>query len=699
MAMKSSEEKRNPATLTISKRNGILSECLKQDINLLIERIKKDKKEIMGKRVNPSIFEEIRPEIIDSWIRSYYYGLDHLNFKDGPVMAKPKFEELLSKEDYLIKAAHPYITRQKDMLSDTDFLILLTNAYGVLLGVHISNNKVLEHVNKKFNLVPGVVWTEQTVGTCSHVMCRLLKSPIQLTGPEFYSHIFYDATCSSAPIYDIYGNLAGSYTIVSPFSCEQNPHLLALAVHTAWNIQKELQLKLNKELLCVALDAVNDAVITVNKSGAIIGANLEAKKLFTGLDKDIIGMDIENVLGAQTLINYVLQSGNPVFDADIEIRKTKQKLCLHSVQPVRDHVGKIYGCLLTLKKVSQSSRRSLKINHAKSPETRYTFDSIIGSSANFLKAVNMAKKLARSDVNILIQGESGTGKEMFAQAIHHESRPDGPFIAINCAALPRTLIESELFGYEGGSFTGAHRQGRPGKIELAHEGTLFLDEIGDMPVDLQPVLLRVLEEKKIMRVGGSRYIPVNFRLITATNKNLQDLMRENLFRHDLYYRLEAFKINIPPLRERGLDIVRLAKHFIETIAKKHHIPAPVLSNEAIFHLLKYSWPGNVRQLENAMLFAVNMSSGGVIKPEDLPAEITEAEISHYTVDPDLKLGSAGIKNNLSIKEMEVIMIIQALLQTNNNVSEAAKILNLSRSTLYRKIKEYNLYGEIRKKRA
>lgn len=289
------------------------------------------------------------------------------------------------------------------------------------------------------------------------------------------------------------------------------------------------------------------------------------------------------------------------------------------------------------------------------------------------------------DFNILIQGESGTGKDVYAQAVHNESRPDGPFVAVNCAAILRTLIESELFGYEGGAFTGAERQGRPGKIELANNGTLFLDEIGDMPLELQPVLLRVLEEKQVMRVGSNRYIPVDFRLITATNKNLLELVENGDFRQDLYYRLKVLEVNIPPLRARGQDILLLAQHFVEKIARQKNNSAPVLSDLAIIYLLKYDWPGNVRQLENAMFYAVTVCKGNIIKPEDLPAEILEklniAEPANSTNNAD---------NKLSMQDVEKVMIINALKQTENNVSEAAKLLKMSRSTLYRKIKLYEI---------
>jgi transcriptional regulator with PAS, ATPase and Fis domain len=321
-----------------------------------------------------------------------------------------------------------------------------------------------------------------------------------------------------------------------------------------------------------------------------------------------------------------------------------------------------------------------------------------------MKLKNLAKKFASHKSNILIQGESGTGKEVFAQAIHNESRPDGPFIAVNCAAIPDNLIESELFGYEPGTFTGAERTGKSGKIEQACGGTLFLDEIGDMPIELQAVLLRVLEDKMVMRLGGSRYIPVNFRLVTATNKNLLELVEKNQFREDLYYRISVFKLTIPPLRERGADVVQLIDYFIAKYSETEGVDKPALSSTAKYMLLQYSWPGNVRQLSNAISYAVCMSTDGIIYPEHLPDEflrISSAPISEKNIveneaeEIDSLPDSDGMAVNISVKEMEKEAIKRALEKVNNHVRDAAKIVGLSKSTLYRKIKQYGLDNNVK----
>lgn len=262
-------------------------------------------------------------------------------------------------------------------------------------------------------------------------------------------------------------------------------------------------------------------------------------------------------------------------------------------------------------------------------------------------------------------------------------------MAVNCAAMPRELIESELFGYEGGSFTGAERSGRPGKIELAHGGTLFLDEIGDMPLELQAVLLRTLEDKQVMRIGGQRYKDVDFRLIAATNKNIYKMVKENQFREDLYFRLSVLTINIPPLRERSkVDIELLSKYFVENYCKKMGWPVNEISPAAQSIINEYDWPGNVRQLQNAMIYAVNTAQGDVIKPEHLPSYIL-LDTAPLKFEDIIDTTSDNLEM-LRMENIEKAAIKMALLKANNNVPAAAEILNISRSTLYRKLKDYNI---------
>lgn len=312
------------------------------------------------------------------------------------------------------------------------------------------------------------------------------------------------------------------------------------------------------------------------------------------------------------------------------------------------------------------------------PKPARLVDNIPGDSVGMLKAKEIAKKVASTPKSILLLGESGTGKEVFAKAIHEESRPEGPFIAVNCAALPKSLLESELFGYEGGSFTGADKKGHIGKIEMANCGTLFLDEIGDMPLALQAVLLRVLEDKKIMRIGGTEYIDVDFRVVAATNRDLIEMIRDKKFREDLYYRIATFEIFLPPLRQRNRDILHLAKLLIKEECSKMKIRIPKLDEEVVRKIQQYEWPGNVRELKSAMEYALTMSVDGKITMDHLPRKM---------MDESLSANSVCCK---PIEEIEKEAILKALAVTHNNVKNVAELLHMSRTTLYRKLKEYNI---------
>jgi two-component system response regulator AtoC len=309
-------------------------------------------------------------------------------------------------------------------------------------------------------------------------------------------------------------------------------------------------------------------------------------------------------------------------------------------------------------------------------EDRYRFENIIAKSSKMQRVIEVIRVVAKSNATILITGESGTGKELVARAIHSQSdRRSKPFVAVSCAALPESLLESELFGHEKGSFTGAHAQ-KKGKFEFANGGTLFLDEIGEMSANIQVHLLRVLEEKEFTRVGGNEPIRVDVRVISATNRDLRKAIENQEFREDLYYRLNVVNIELPPLRERKEDIPLLAEHFLHKFAVENRKEVTAFSPEVIKSLLAYDWPGNIRELENAIERAIILSRNSSITTADLPQENVSL------------VGSASIGKNL--KEVEKIHILNVLRETGENYSEAARILGVSRMTLYNKAKEYGL---------
>ncbi|RPJ59135.1 MAG: sigma-54-dependent Fis family transcriptional regulator [Acidobacteria bacterium] len=303
------------------------------------------------------------------------------------------------------------------------------------------------------------------------------------------------------------------------------------------------------------------------------------------------------------------------------------------------------------------------------------YHGIVGKSQAIHRVLEEIRLVAESDTTVLIRGESGTGKEVVARAIHATSlRRYMPIVVVNCGALAEGVLESELFGHEKGAFTGAHYR-RKGKLEMADGGTLFLDEIGDIGLKTQVDLLRVLEEKKICRVGGNTYIPVDFRLVTATNKNLEEMVSEGTFREDFYYRLNVYSISIPPLRQRTEDVPLLVDHFLRRFSNSMNKPVPSVSKEAMGLLLAHDWPGNVRELQNAMERAVLISQSGEIGPEALP----------FYSNSSRPAGSGK-----SLAEAESVHIHKVLEESEWNISRAARMLQIDRVTLYNKMKRYGL---------
>jgi len=315
--------------------------------------------------------------------------------------------------------------------------------------------------------------------------------------------------------------------------------------------------------------------------------------------------------------------------------------------------------------------------------TRYTFDSIIGTSEAIRTLKQEALRAAANQYPVLITGESGTGKELFAQAIHHASaRKLYPFVRINCAAIPRDLLESELFGYEKGAFTGAKSDGKPGKFELAHQGSVFLDEVGDLPLEMQPKLLRAIEDNEFERVGGTRIIRSNFRVIAATNQNLEKMLADGRFRKDLFYRLNVIPLHIPALRQRKDDIFAIAEYLLEQLRSEANMPRISLDEQARTALEGHEWQGNVRELSNVLERTMSVLDGDTIRLESLPFYL------HRGHRLEAPASSSSLKDMQARTEKEAICF--ALRKSNNNKARAARILGIHRTLLYKKMKKYDL---------
>ncbi len=440
------------------------------------------------------------------------------------------------------------------------------------------------------------------------------------------------------------------------------------------------------------MDSIYNGVMVTDADGYITHFNKPYGR-FLGLDPDSqIGRNCTEVI-ENTRMHIVARTGKAEINQShlikgqsmvvqrIPIRKNGKVIAVFGQVMFKDvkDVGKLareLSILETMVKLYEEELINLR-------STRYTFDSIIGENQTILLLKKEALNAAANQFPVLITGDSGTGKELFAQAIHHaSSRKLYPFVRINCSAIPKDLLESELFGYEKGAFTGAKSGGKPGKFEIANHGTVFLDEIGDLPLEMQPKLLRVVEEKEFERVGGTRIIRSDFRVIAATNQNLEEMMSDGRFRKDLFYRLNVIPLNIPPLRERKGDIIQLTRHFMQQMAQEAAFPEIKLGPEAEKALERHDWPGNVRELLNVLERILSSIETDTIRLVDLPFYLHRAQ------------KKSPQHNHTSIKEVQALAekeaIHYALEESNNNKVKAAKMLGIHRTLLYKKMKKYDI---------
>jgi transcriptional regulator with PAS, ATPase and Fis domain len=442
-------------------------------------------------------------------------------------------------------------------------------------------------------------------------------------------------------------------------------------------------------------DPVPVPIILLNKHTEILMINQPFADYLGYSREEIVGKRVDAV-DPNTRFPYVFKSKKPEIYCKHKFSNGHTAL-VHRI-PVLDDNGEVaYGFgmvvfddLRSLQEVLERNKLlegKLMIYQEELKNIRgakYSWDTIIGNSLVMQHVKLMSSKAAKTDSNVLIIGESGTGKELFAHAIHNDSkRFDGPFVKINCAAIPKDLLESELFGYEEGAFTGAKKHGKIGKFELANGGTIFLDEIGDMPLDMQVKILRVLQEKEIERIGGNRTIPIDTRIIAATNRDLKERIREGEFREDLYYRLNVINIEVPPLRKRKEDVELITLKLMEKLSNNLGRYVSNITVEALESLKQYNWPGNIRELENVIERAINMTDNETIELQHLPAFMISEPCDELKDTPLVSLRTA-------VEEVEKSTIHNCLKVVGYNKLKAAKILGISRTSLYEKIEKYHI---------
>ena len=427
------------------------------------------------------------------------------------------------------------------------------------------------------------------------------------------------------------------------------------------------------------LDSIADGVFTVDKDWRITTFNRAAEQI-TGVSRgEAVGQLCKDVLKAdicekKCCLRTTMKNGIPIINKKVHIIDAAGRRLPISISTalLRDKSGHLLGAVETFRDIS------VEEDLRKAVQARYSFSDIISKNHKILQLFDILPDIAESSSTVLIEGESGTGKELFARAIHNLSpRKKQPFVAVNCSALPDTLLESELFGYKAGAFTDAKKD-KPGRFRLAQNGTLFLDEIGEITPAMQVKLLRVLQEKTYEPLGATQSVEHNVRIIAATNKNLEEMVRHGKFREDLYYRINVFKLTLPPLRERMEDLPLLIEHFIErfNVLQKKSITG--ISDEAMTVLMSYSYPGNIRELANIIERAFILCKTGLVEKKHLPESL-------FTVKP-----SRTGEGNLCMRDVEAEYLINALGQNNWNCQQTARKLGIHKSTLYRKIKSLGI---------
>jgi PAS domain S-box-containing protein len=643
--------------------------------------------------------EVVRPGVLASWERSRANGIDPYLPLDTTYASQEEIEQRLQQSRFLIEVAVPILQTLEQNLEGSGFRIDLLDP-DLLILAQFGDREVVSEATKRHS-VPGAFRNEESCGTNAINLAALLRKPVQIVGPEHYNANLHYWTCSSAPIFSPEQELLGVINIAGHFSL-LHKHTLGMTIAVAKSIEQGIQqlrlheaLKLSHKYLNSIFHSVSNGIIAVDSKGTITTFNQAASE-FLEIDSDnVIGRSADEVFGANNPFTEVLTTKEPIFNREILLSSGGQRRSfvgtIETLDSDEGAQGGVVGVVRPLSSIKGYVRSFAGF------KAQITFSDIVGDSPDFRKSLQLAKQAATLPTTILLQGESGTGKEVFAQAIHNASAfRDGPFVAVNCAGIPGELVESELFGYESGAFTGAKKGGHVGKFELAEGGTLFLDEIGSMPLNMQAKLLRALQTRSVMRVGGTTEIPLNTRFVYSANTDLWQQVQEGSLREDLFYRINVVTIVIPPLRNRLDDIPLLTEHFCKKLSSKLGVSFKVA--DSVYPILTgYHWPGNVRELENAIeRSAVLALARGrqQITPDDVllysGIRKSHEQANEGKENDSIMSHSAVFDHGLDMEQTELAAIRKALAVSDGNVSKASRLLGIHRSTLYRKLDRYGI---------
>ncbi|WP_242272664.1 sigma-54-dependent Fis family transcriptional regulator [Bacillus cereus group sp. BfR-BA-01538] len=604
------------------------------------------------KFVNEGVLDSnrINERISESWHRCKQANVNpHMN-KGQKVLSSNIFREQKKKSEIFLDIALPQIQNMRKTIDELQMMALLIDPDGYVLS--LSGNKQTLKRAKHINFIEGVKWTEAAVGTNAIGTALEIEEAIMISGTEHYSVVSHSWSCAAAPIHNDDGKLIG----ILDFSCPiefSHPYMLGMVTSIAHAIERECSIRVHQNELHLIhrfLDVIDsdEQVVICNHRDVIVSASKSVRERVTNWSR----MKLEDLVhhGLETKLEIPVYSNERMIGKCMYLKENKQM--------------NTYSAFTFIKGI--------------------TFPGVTGTSKAFQHTLEEIKLVSPTDASVYVCGETGVGKEYVARAIHENSpRKDGPFIAVNCGSLPKELMESELFGYAEGAFTGARRQGYKGKFEQANGGTLFLDEIGEVPPEMQVALLRVLQERTITPIGSSKEVPVNIRIITATHKDLLRLVEEGKFRQDLYYRLHVYPLYVPSLIERKEDIPYFIQHFCERKNWNVVFPKSICNQ-----FLQHTWPGNIRELVNALERIYILSQGREICEKQVAFLIQTMMGNQQQLELQVENKT---EHTLNFREkIQRDSMIEVLQKTNGNVSLAAKLLDVPRSTFYKRMQKYKL---------
>lgn len=635
--------------------------------------------------------------LVQEWKRSISAGVSHTqNELPESTRDMQTFERVSDFDKFRLAYMDEYYTRRDEAIGSLGCAIYYMDK-SMSVYRKSGNAKMLARLRER-GLRLGSTLSVKNVGVfAANMASEFPDQVICRVGSENYMELFSEFACFAHYWYDEYRDTCGIILAVLPAEeCEDREQNIINFLLKVEDVTHEIYYPFSKKrsdyLDAWAYDKMT-LELFIDEQGEVVFASrlfedTFGKKISFGLPPTIAQFMPE----LSYLTKFFDEDRNPCQSREIMLLTAEKKHGFFVAVPEIFHMRDGKKGLHCLLQYSGKKKTSNPAPSGKGAEIRYSFASIIGGSQSMARLKEYAVRTAENDSNVLILGESGTGKELFAQALHSASKKkNGPFVPINCAALPKDLLNSELFGYEEGAFTGALKGGAPGKFEQANGGTIFLDEIGDMPLDMQSALLRVLEDNTIIRVGGRKYIPVDIRVIAATNQDLWKNVQMGSFRADLYFRLNIVTLRIPPLRERRDDIAPLAEDILERIQSKYGGTRYELAPELIELFKGYDWPGNVRELRNVVERCVNYSQSRLVTPEQIPEELmsmlkaAERQPESGTVPPPAYAPAAD--NWRGYDRERVVALMR---KHGGNKTKAARELGISRATFYKRLREFGL---------